>query len=126
MSRVAAKNTTPELAVRRQAHAMGLRFRLHRRDLPGCPDLVFVKYRTVVFVHGCFWHRHVGCSKATTPKSSVEYWKAKFERNEHRDAWALRALEKAGWRVLTIWECDTRHSDKVASILAQVTVPEEI
>lgn len=125
MSRVAAKNTTPELAVRRQAHAMGLRFRLHRRDLPGCPDLVFPKYRTVIFVHGCFWHRHAGCSKATTPKSRVEYWSAKFERNLARDAWALRALEEAGWHVLIVWECAARQPDKIASILAQVKVSEE-
>lgn len=126
MSRVAAKNTTPELAVRRQAHAMGLRFRLHRRDMPGSPDLVFPKYRTVVFVHGCFWHRHVGCSKATMPTSSVEYWSAKFERNLERDAWALQSLEKAGWRVLTIWECDAKHPDKIAIILARVADSEKI
>lgn len=123
MGRVTAKNTTPELAVRRQAHAMGLRFRLHRRDLPGCPDLVFPKYRTVVFVHGCFWHRHAGCSKATTPKTNVEYWGAKFERNLERDTWAIQALEKAGWRVLTVWECDAKWSDRIAKILARV--PEE-
>lgn len=120
MSRVAAKNTTPELAVRRHAHAVGLRFRLHRRDLPGCPDLVFPKYRTVLFVHGCFWHRHEGCSKATMPKSSVEYWNAKFERNKERDAWALRALRNLGWRALILWECEAKQSEKVANVLARV------
>lgn len=126
MSRIAAKNTTPELAVRALAHAMGFRFRLHRRDLPGTPDLVFPKYRTVVFVHGCFWHRHSGCSKATTPKSNVEYWKAKFERNVERDIRAIRALGESGWRVLTVWECDAKQPDKIACVLAQMTSFKEI
>ena len=120
MSRVAAKNTLPELIVRRQAHAMGFRFRLHRRDLSGRPDLVFPKHRTVLFVHGCFWHRHPGCPKATTPKSRVDYWGAKFERNRERDALALRALEKLGWRALILWECETKDPKKIERVLTQM------
>ena len=113
MSRVPQKNTTPELVVRRVAHSMGLRFRLHRRDLPGSPDLVFVSRRCVVFVHGCFWHRHSRCRKASTPKSNIEFWTDKFEGNVSRDRVSRRLLKAAGWKVLTIWECQTKD---VASI----------
>jgi DNA mismatch endonuclease, patch repair protein len=108
MSRVPPKNTTRELVVRRLAHAMGFRFRLHRRDLPGSPDLVFVSRRCVVFVHGCFWHRHSGCRKASTPKSNTAFWINKFERNVNRDHAAQGMLKAAGWRVCTIWECQTK------------------
>src|SRR5271166_5690450 len=85
MSRVGAKDTSPEMRVRRASHALGFRFRLHRVDLPGTPDLVFPKHRMILFVHGCFWHRHAGCKKATSPKSRVEYWQEKFDRNVERD-----------------------------------------
>lgn len=122
MSRVRGKNTSPELRVRRLAHAMGLRFRLHRRDLPGTPDIVLPKYNTVVFVHGCFWHRHPGCRKATTPKSNVDFWEAKFLRNVERDQTNRLLLEKAGWRVIVIWECETK-SETVASILESIPLP---
>ena len=108
MSRVRSQDTDPEMRVRRVAHAMGLRFRLHRRDLPGCPDMVLPRHRLCVFVHGCFWHRHPGCPKATTPKSRVAFWRAKFERNVARDAEVARSLRAAGWRVAVIWECRTR------------------
>src|SRR3954451_665162 len=96
MAQVRSKNTKPEVAVRKAAHALGLRFRLHGRDLPGTPDLVFSGHRTAVFVHGCFWHRH-GCARATTPASNVAYWAAKFERNVARDARNAAQLRKLGW-----------------------------
>ncbi len=108
MSRVASKHTSPELRVRRLAHALGLRFRLHRKDLPGKPDLALPKHRAVIFVHGCFWHRHPGCPKASRPKSRVAFWQDKFAANVARDAAAKEALEKMGWRVITIWECETK------------------
>jgi DNA mismatch endonuclease (patch repair protein) len=90
------------------AHAMGLRYRLHRKDLPGKPDLVFPRYHTVLFVHGCFWHRHPGCRKATTPKTDVEMWQAKFKRNVERDVANLRDLASLGWRTEVVWECETK------------------
>jgi len=108
MSRVRGKGTLPEMTVRRRAHALGMRFRLHRADLPGRPDLVFPRYRTVVFVHGCFWHRHESCRKSTSPKTRVEYWEAKFRTNVERDARNATELARMGWRVLTIWECETK------------------
>lgn len=111
MSRVRGKSTLPEMAVRHMAHAMGMRYRLHRRDLPGRPDLVFPRHRTVVFVHGCFWHQHNGCQKATLPKSRTEYWQAKFQGNVTRDERNETKLIQMGWRVLTIWECETKNSD---------------
>lgn len=116
MSRVRGKHTSPELAVRRMAHSLGLRFRLHRKDLPGRPDLVFPKHQTVVFVHGCFWHRHPRCKNASTPKSNVEFWRDKFERNVARDAKNRADLEAAGWRVETIWECEIKSGDALDKI----------
>jgi DNA mismatch endonuclease, patch repair protein len=118
MSRVRGKNTNPEMRVRRVAHALGLRFRLHRRDLPGKPDLVFPKHRVALFVHGCFWHRHPGCRKATDPKSREEYWQAKFSDNVERDARVVEKLEKLGWRVGTIWECESKSEDVIAAQLS--------
>ena len=111
MSRVKGKNTTPEMRVRRAAHASGLRFRLHRKDLPGKPDLVFPKFRVAMFVHGCFWHRHNACSKASMPKSRTEFWRDKFDANVSRDARVEAELEALGWRVVTIWECETKLND---------------
>ena len=109
MAGIGSRDTAPELAVRRVAHRMGLRFRLYRKDLPGRPDLVFPKHRLVVFVHGCFWHRHKGCRFASTPGSRVEFWTAKFAANVARDARQEAALKTLGWRVLVIWECETGH-----------------
>lgn len=108
MSRIKGRDTKPELIVRRIAHGLGFRFRLHRRDLPGSPDLVFPRYRSVVFVHGCFWHRHDGCRYAYRPKSSIPFWTKKFEENVARDARNKRALRDLGWRVLVIWECEAK------------------
>jgi DNA mismatch endonuclease (patch repair protein) len=108
MARIGPRNTKPELRVRKLAHNLGYRFRLHRKDLPGTPDLVFPRYRVVVFVHGCFWHRHQGCRYATTPATRQEFWEAKFEGNVARDRRAIESLEGMGWKVLVIWECETR------------------
>ncbi|WP_461328137.1 very short patch repair endonuclease [Bradyrhizobium barranii] len=106
MSRIRSKNTKPELAVRSMAHRMGYRFRLHRRDLPGTPDLVFASKRKVIFVHGCFWHGH-GCKRGGSgPKSNGEFWSAKITRNRERDMRVRRELEAEGWKSLVIWECE--------------------
>lgn len=107
MAAVRQKHTRPEMTVRRVAHRLGLRFRIHRRDLPGSPDIVFPKYRVVLFVHGCFWHRHESCSRTTTPKSNRGYWVKKFAENVERDRRKDVALREAGWTVYTIWECET-------------------
>ena len=104
MAGVRAKHTQPELALRRALHASGTRFRLHTK-LPGTPDLTFQRFKAVCFVHGCFWHRHSGCSRATTPTSRTEFWRDKFSRNVDRDGRSQRELRKAGWRVAIVWEC---------------------
>ena len=117
MSRVRNRNTAPEVVVRKVAHRLGLRFRLHRKDLPGTPDLVFPQYRLVVFVHGCFWHQHPGCRRASVPKTNASKWLEKFERNRSRDATTKCALEAKGWDVLVIWECETRSKDGLAEKL---------
>lgn len=117
MSRVPQRGSTPELRVRRAAHALGLRFRLHRRDLPGTPDVVFPRHKVALFVHGCFWHRHVGCRKASTPKSRVDFWQSKFDRNVVRDGENASALERSGWRVETVWECETRNPEDLQARL---------
>jgi len=106
MSRIRGKDTRPELALRKVLHGLGFRYRLHGKNLPGKPDLVFPRYKTVVFVHGCFWHRHPGCSIATTPKSNTPFWVEKFEKNVARDANVTAQLEKQGWNVLVAWECE--------------------
>lgn len=107
MSAIRGKDTKPEMVVRKLVHRLGYRFRLHRRDLPGSPDLVFPGRRKVIFVHGCFWHRHRGCRFAYHPKSNVETWRTKFETNIARDARVRSELVQNGWDVLTIWECET-------------------
>lgn len=107
MSGIRGKNTKPELVVRSLAHRLGLRFRLHGKELPGRPDLVFPKHRTAVFVHGCFWHRH-DCGLAAVPKTRTEFWLAKFAANVERDRVSKAELKSQGWRVLEIWECETR------------------
>lgn len=122
MSRIASRHTRPEIAVRRAAHAAGLRFRLHLRDLPGTPDLVFPRHRVALFVHGCFWHRHEGCRLASMPKSRTEFWEAKFAANVARDRRHALALEAAGWRTVTVWECEIRRSDMLARAIASVRI----
>lgn len=108
MSGIRGRNTRPEMAVRRHLHAAGLRFRLHRKDLPGKPDIVLPRHKVAIFVHGCFWHRHAGCPKATTPSSNVEFWQKKFADNVARDVRDRAALEALGWRVLVVWECELK------------------
>lgn len=107
MGRIRSKDTVPELIVRRIAHRLGYRFRLHRRDLPGSPDLVFVSRKKAVFVHGCFWHRHCGCRLAYVPKSNTHFWNTKFSKNLDRDIRVKEELERMGWSVVVIWQCET-------------------
>ncbi|MGZ7132495.1 MAG: very short patch repair endonuclease [Halobacteriota archaeon] len=106
MSRIRGKDSQPELALRHVLHRLGLRYRLHAKELPGKPDLVFPRHKAVVFVHGCFWHRHEGCKIATTPKSNTPFWVEKFEKNVARDNRSAAALTDLGWRVFVVWECD--------------------
>jgi len=113
MSRIGGKNTAPEFVVRRLLFALGYRFRLHRRDLPGTPDIVFPSRKSAIFVNGCFWHAH-GCRIGRPPKSRQEFWLPKLERNRSKDASNRRALLKLGWRVLTIWQCQTKSQDRLA------------
>jgi DNA mismatch endonuclease (patch repair protein) len=113
MSRIKNADTKPELAVRFLLHRLGYRFRLHRKDLPGKPDIVLPRLMTVVLVHGCYWHRHPGCRYAYTPKSRTEFWKAKFRRNQQRDIIVRSELSKLGWRVLVVWECETKDMDSL-------------
>ncbi|ORT73634.1 very short patch repair endonuclease [Pseudomonas mosselii] len=110
MAGIKGRNTRPEMIVRRFLHANGYRFRLHRRDLPGSPDIVLSRLRVCIFVHGCFWHRHLGCHHTTSPKTRVDFWQEKFNKNVERDARAKDALLADGWKVLTIWECELKSS----------------
>lgn len=119
MSRIRGRNTRPELALRRLLHAAGFRYRLHQ-NLPGHPDLVLPKYRAIIFVHGCFWHRHAGCRVASTPKSNVNFWMDKFARNVERDAAVESTLRQSGWRVLVVWECDLNTKEKAAATATKV------
>ncbi len=118
MSAVRGKNTAPELLLRSMLHRMGYRFRLHRRDLPGTPDIVFPARRGVVFVHGCFWHGHT-CARGVVPSSNVDFWQTKIAKNRERDARAQRRLQKEGWKVLIIWECEMKNRDRLAKRLCR-------
>lgn len=113
MSRVRSKDTKPELAVRRLVFSMGYRYRLHRRDLPGCPDMTFMARRKVIFVHGCFWHRHEGCARTRFPKSRLGFWKTKLLANKARDVVNLQKLKSRGWRSLVVWECEVENVEKL-------------
>jgi DNA mismatch endonuclease (patch repair protein) len=113
MSRVRSKHSRPELAVRRLVFALGYRYRLHARDLPGHPDLVFRARRKVIFVHGCFWHLHANCALARMPKSRLEFWRPKLEGNRERDDRNNRVLKREGWKVLTIWECQLAKTERL-------------
>lgn len=117
MQRVRGKDTKPELAVRRFLHAMGFRFRLHRKDLPGRPDIVLPRYKTVVLVHGCFWHQHQDCRRSRMPTSNAEYWHAKLGANVERDKRNRKALSELGWHVHVVWECqiDEEHMERLVS-----------
>jgi len=116
---VRSTDTVPEKRVRSLLHRLGFRFRLHRHDLPGKPDVVLPKYRTVVFVHGCFWHRHPNCPRATTPASRQKYWLPKFRRTVKRDRDHQEKLSESGWNVVIIWECETRDLDSLEQKLAK-------
>ena len=115
MSRIRGRGTKPEIIVRRIAHNLGFRFRLHRKDLPGRPDIVFPRHRAVIMVHGCFWHRHPGCKHASSPKTRESYWKNKLEDNVARDRRNETALRELGWRIMVIWECETKDREAVAA-----------
>lgn len=108
MAAIRSKNTSPEMAVRRMVHALGFRFRLHVRGLPGTPDLVLPRHNLVIFVHGCFWHRHAHCRSGRVPQSNQGFWGPKLEGNVRRDRENQRALRRLGWRVAVVWECRTR------------------
>ena len=116
MSSIKGKNSQPELLVRRLLFASGYRFRLHRRDLPGTPDIVMPGRKIAIFVHGCFWHLHKGCRYAKMPGTRPEFWKAKLEANVERDRLAVERLLALGWRVLCVWECSTRDAEATASL----------
>jgi DNA mismatch endonuclease (patch repair protein) len=122
MSRVGGKDTKPEMIVRRASHGLGYRHRLHRRDLPGRPDLVFPSIRKAIFVHGCFWHRH-DCRKATTPKTNAAFWQEKFRQNVERDREAMRLLALQGWKVMVIWECETGDAQLVIERISSFLGP---
>jgi len=111
MSAIKSKNTKPEIAVRKLLHSMGYRYRLHRKDLPGSPDIVLPKYKTVIFVHGCFWHRHQNCKYASTPKTRQEFWEAKFRENINRDKKHQENLSSMGWKIIIVWECEIKDQD---------------
>ena len=110
MRQIRSKDTSPELLLRRLIHGLGYRFRLHRKDLPGNPDIVFPARRKVIFVHGCFWHQHQLCREGRVPNSRLEYWGPKLRRNQERDALAQSSLRQQGWQYLVIWECELRDS----------------
>ena len=117
MSRIKSKDTRPEWLVRRLVYSMGYRYRLHRRDLAGCPDLVFASRRRIIFVHGCFWHRHEGCKFASMPKTRTEFWHKKFQDNVARDIRVRGELSNAGWKVMLVWQCETLMPEKLAETL---------
>jgi DNA mismatch endonuclease, patch repair protein len=123
MARIRSKDTQPELRVRHIVYRLGYRYRLHRKDLPGVPDLAFPSRKKVIFVHGCFWHAHKGCKVANRPKTRRPFWDAKFDRNKARDRANMRLLRKQGWGVCTIWECETRRDDYIARRLSQFLGP---
>jgi DNA mismatch endonuclease, patch repair protein len=117
MARVRSKNSRPELAVRKLVFGLGYRYRLHARELPGCPDLVFRPRRKVIFVHGCFWHRHSNCALARMPKSRLEFWEPKLQGNRERDDRNKKALHGEGWKVLTIWECQLDNVERLKKVI---------
>ena len=112
MSAIKSKNTKPEITVRKLLHSMGYRFRLHRKDLPGSPDIVLPKYKTVIFVHACFWHRHENCKYASPPKTRKEFWEKKFRENINRDNLNQANLSLKGWKIIIIWECQLKGDKK--------------
>ena len=122
MKSVGSRDTGPELTVRSLLHRLGYRYRLHRRDLPGRPDIVFPVRRKAIFIHGCFWHGH-DCDKGKLPKSRADYWTVKIKTNQDRDARAIARLEEAGWQTLSIWQCELKRLDAVARVLRKYLGP---
>lgn len=120
MAGIRGKNTRPELVVRSFLHRQGLRFRLHQGTLPGRPDIVLARHRTIVNVHGCFWHHHPGCRFAYVPATRVAFWKEKFRQNRERDARNDRRLRELGWRVITVWECEARDTRRLAGVARRI------
>ena len=129
MGRITSGNTKPEMIVRSLLHSMGYRFRLHGKVnkkinakgvLAGKPDIVLAKYKTVIFVHGCFWHRHKGCKNATTPKTNTEWWGNKFKKNQDRDIRNQEKLTNEGWNIIVIWECETKNIDSLANKIKRI------
>lgn len=120
MARIRGKDTAPEVTLRRGLHKLGFRYRLHNQLLPGRPDIVLPFYKTVVLVHGCFWHRHQGCKVANTPKSNVEFWQAKFTRNVERDLATSQRLMELGWQVIVVWECELNTPTKAQPTIERV------
>ena len=119
MARVKSRDTKPERIIRRLLHGMGYRFRLHRKDLPGRPDIVLPKHHKIIFAHGCFWHGHPGCRRSVRPSTNQEFWNKKIDANIARDAYNATELERAGWEVLTVWECQTRSEENLRAMLAE-------
>ena len=113
MAAIKSKNTNPEIKVRKLLHSLGYRFRLHKKELPGSPDIVLKKYKTVVFVHGCFWHRHKECKYATNPKTREEFWNKKFLSNIERDIKVRERIKAAGWKSIVVWECELKDIQKL-------------
>ena len=126
MARIASADTAPELAVRKLLYRLGYRFRLHRRSLPGTPDICFSGRKKVVFVHGCFWHRHEGCKRTTTPRTRTSFWKEKFQKNLVRDRANLQDLNQLGWSVMVVWECETADLEDLALRLAGFLGPHRV
>jgi DNA mismatch endonuclease, patch repair protein len=116
MSRIRAKNTKPEMLVRKFLHAQGFRYRLHTKNLPGKPDIVLPKYKTVIFIHGCFWHGHKGCRYFVIPKTRTEWWMNKINSNIGNDIKAVKALKKGGWKIIHLWECDLKANKIMKSL----------
>jgi DNA mismatch endonuclease (patch repair protein) len=125
MSRVKGKDTSPEKKVRSTIHQMGYRFRLHRKDLPGKPDIVLPRHGKIIFVHGCFWHGHEGCKRSKRPSSNTEFWNKKLSRNKERDKQNLESLRRSGWDVLVVWECQVKDREQLRAILERFLVGNE-
>ena len=122
MSRIKGKDTKPEIAVRQYLFANGFRFRKNDKRYPGKPDIVLPKYHTIIFVHGCFWHRHEGCKQATTPKSRTDFWLEKFQKNVQNDAKHIQELKNMGWKVIVLWECelDKQFEETMRNVIAEI------
>lgn len=120
MSRIKSKDTKPELLVRKFLHKNGFRYRLHVKDLPGKPDIVLPKYKTIIFIHGCFWHGHEGCTKASLPKTRTEWWTDKICKNAANDQKSEVALSKSGWKIITIWQCELKNTNWQETLLLQL------